>query len=431
MAKLTEKIKQIWSARDLRKNILVVLGILIIARIAAHVPIPGIDTAGLQAFFASNQILGLLNVFSGGGLENFSVAMLGVGPYITSSIIFQLLGMVVPSLEKLQKEGGEEGRRKINQWTRIATIPLGMLQGYAFIRLLQSQVGGQNQVLSELSNWEMFLAVMTVTAGTVFLMWLGELITERNVGNGISLLIFVGIISSLPSVIQQTLAIFDVSQIINLVVFIVLALVTIAGVVFITEGQRNIPVSYARQVRGSKYAGGVSTHLPLRVNIAGVIPIIFAIAIILFPPMVAQFFVQAKSAWLANFATEVITIFQNQIFYGFIYFALVVAFTFFYTSIIFQPKDVAENLQKQGSFIPGVRPGRQTAEYLQTTMSRLVLFGALFLGLIAVLPLLVRPLTGFSSLAIGGTSLLIVVQVVIEIVKQIDAQLVMRHYDGL
>lgn len=425
---MIEKIRQIWQTKDLRNNILFVLGLLIVFRFAAHIPIPGVDIGNLRQFFASNQILGLLNLFSGGGLENFSIVMLGVGPYITSSIIFQLLAMIVPSLEALSKEG-EYGQKKINQYTRWLTLPLAALQGYSFIKLLQKQGGAS--VLGSLNTEQWLLAIITVTAGTMFLMWLGELISEKKVGNGISLLIFAGIVSSLPKVLFQTIATWDNSQIFIVGAFIIIALITVAVVVIITEAQRNIPINFARQVRGNRVYGGSNSHLPLRVNMAGVIPIIFAISVILFPPMIAQFFVGAGTAWVANFAQFIVQLFNGQWFYGISYFVLVLAFTYFYTYIIFHPQQIAENLQKQGGFVPGIRPGRHTAEYLQTVVNRIILAGAVFLAGIAVLPLLVRGFTGTQSLVIGGTSLLIVVAVVIETVNQINSQLVMRDYEGL
>lgn len=421
-----DKINQIWKARDLRNNIIFVLLMLVIFRLAAHVPIPGVDSIALKNLFASNEMLGLMNLFSGGGMENFSIVMMGVAPYITSSIIFQLLGMVVPAVEEMNKE--ESGRQKINNWTRLLTIPLGALQAYGMITLLRR---GSADILGNISALDLTMMIVVITAGSVFLMWIGELITEKKIGNGISLLIFAGIVASLPGMIKQFAATFDVSQFPLMIGFIVIALVTVVGVVFINEGQRNIPVQYARQVRGSHTFGGTNTHLPIRVNMAGVIPIIFAISVVLFPTMIAQFFIHAKTAWIAGAAEKTITLFNNQLFYGLIYFVLVFAFTYFYTEVVFSPKKVSENLQKQGGFIPGIRPGKNTSEYLAKTSSRIVFTGALFLGLIAILPLVMRYFTGMQALAIGGTSLLIVVSVVIETVKQIESQLTMREYDGL
>lgn len=423
---MLNKLIQIWKAKDLRKSLLFVLGMLVIFRFAAHIPIPGVDTEALREFFGSNQILGLLNIFSGGGMQNFSIVMMGVAPYITSSIIFQLLAMIVPKLEEMQKE--EAGRQKINMWTRWLTVPLAAMQSFAMITLLRRS---SFAILGEVSSFELFGMIVTITAGTIFLMWIGELITEKKIGNGISLLIFAGIVASLPQIIQQTIVTFDSSQLFVLIGFTAVALVTIIGVVIITEGQRNIPVQYAKQVRGHRMYGGTSTHLPLRVNMAGVIPIIFAISVVLFPPMVAQFFIHAKTIWVAKAAEWTIAVFQNQLIYGILYFLLVFAFTYFYTEVIFHPTQIADNLQKQGGFIPGIRPGRHTSEYLANTTHKIILVGALFLGVIATLPLVLRYFTGMQALAIGGTSLLIVVAVVIETVKQIESQLTMREYEGL
>ena len=420
------KLIQIWKAKDLRKNIGFVLIMLVIFRFAAHIPIPGVNIVALKEFFSSNQILGLMNIFSGGGMQNFSIVMMGIAPYITASIIFQLLGMIVPKIEEMQKE--ESGRQKINMWTRLSTVPLAALQSFGMISLLRQS---SSEILGDISSFDMFSMIVTITAGTIFLMWIGELITEKNVGNGISLLIFAGIIAAVPQAIQQIIFTYDPQQLFTLIGFIVIALVTVIGIVIITEGQRNVPVQYARQVRGNKMYGGTSTHLPLRVNMAGVIPIIFAISVVMFPPMIAQFFIQARSSFIATTAEWVIMAFQNQLVYGVLYFLLVFAFTFFYTEVIFHPVQIAENLQKQGGFIPGIRPGRHTSEYLANTTHKIILVGALFLGLIAIMPLIMRYFTGMQSLAIGGTSLLIVVAVVIETVKQVESQLTMREYDGM
>ena len=422
---MLSKISQIWKAKDLRKNILFVLAMLAIFRLAAHIPIPGVNTAALKEFFGSNQILGLLNLFSGGGMENFSIVMMGIAPYITASIIMQLLGMIIPAMEEMQKE--ESGRQKINMYTRYLTVPLAAMQSYAMISLLRSS---SFQILGDISTWSLVSMIITITAGTVFLMWLGELITEKKVGNGISIMIFAGIIAGLPSAIQQIAVTFDSSQLFTVLGFVAIALATVIGVVVITEGQRNVPVSYAKQIRGNRVYGGTNTHLPLRVNMAGVIPIIFAISVVMFPPMIAQFFAQAKSVWIANSAQWVITTFNNQFIYGILYFVLVFAFTYFYTEVIFHPDRMAENLQKQGAFIPGIRPGKHTEEYLAKTTYKIIFVGALFLSLIAILPLIMRYFTGIQALAIGGTSLLIVVAVVIDIVKQVESQLTMREYEG-
>ena len=421
-----DKIVQVWKAKDLRKNILFVLGMLFVFRLAAHIPIPGVDVNALHKFFAGNQILGLMNVFSGGSMQNFSIVMMGIGPYITASIIFQLLAMISPKLEEMQKE--ESGQQKINMWTRWLTVPMAAMQAFGMITLLRRSSSG---ILGDISSLNLISMIIVITAGTVFLMWIGELITEKNVGNGISLLIFAGIVSGLPGAIQRIFISYDPSQLFNLLGFVLIAIVTVVGVVIITEGERNIPVQYAKQIRGSRMYGGTSSHLPLRVNMAGVIPIIFAISVVVFPSMIAQFFINARTAWIAKMAEWVIGFFNNQLAYGVIYFILVFAFTFFYTEVIFHPDQIAENLQKQGGFIPGIRPGKHTSEYLAKTTHKIIFVGALFLGLIAILPLIMRYFTGMQSLTIGGTSLLIVVAVVIETVKQIESQLTMREYEGM
>ncbi len=433
---MANKLTQLWTVVDLRRKMLFVLGLLVVFRIAAHIPVPGVQTEGLKRFFGSNQILGLLNVFSGGALENFSIVMLGLGPYITASIIFQLLSYIIPRLEEMQKEG-EQGQEKINQWTRLLAVPLSALQSYATLTLLSqqgsslfgTQTVGTQGLISQLGGFQLAAAIITITAGSMFLMWLGELITEKKIGNGISLIIFAGIVAAIPVSVQRFLATFDSTKIFSTLLFVAVALVTIVAVVFITEGQRNIPVSYARRIRGNRVYGGVNTHLPMRVNQAGVIPIIFAISLVVFPPLIAQFLIRLNIGWLSALSNSTISLFNNQLFYGFFYFFLVVAFTYFYTYVVFHPDQIAENLQKQGGFIPGIRPGQPTAQYLSRISNRILLAGSLFLGAIAVLPVILQSASG-QSFVIGGTSLLIVVSVVIETVKQIDSQLVMRDYES-
>ncbi|MDP2692466.1 MAG: preprotein translocase subunit SecY [bacterium] len=420
---MLEKINKIWKIKSLRHSILYVLGMLVIFRLVAHIPMPGVDREALSTFLNGNQILGLLNVFSGGTIENFSLVMMGIAPYITSSIIFQLLTMVVPKLEELSKEG-ESGQQKINMYTRITTVPLALLQSYGFIKLLGNS---QQGIFGDLTSIRLASMMLLVTAGTIFLMWIGELITEKNIGNGISLLIFAGIVASLPTGLRNAAVNYNPSDLSMYLLFFVIAIVTVVGIVIINEGQRNIPISYAKQGRGGQ---GAKSHLPLRVNMAGVIPIIFAISIILFPPMVAQFFA-GNPGFMGRLAIGTINLFQNQLFYGGLYFTLVFGFTYFYTAVIFNPEKIAENLQRQGGFIPGIRPGKQTEEYLQKTMTKLVFAGALFLGAIAVLPLLMQLVTKSQALVIGGTSLLIVVSVAIETAKQIEAQVTVHEYDGI
>lgn len=421
------KLSLIWKTKDLRNKILMVLGLLISTRILAHIPIPGIDGSALRQFFQQNQFLNLLDVFSGGGLTNFSIAMLGVGPYITASIIMQLMTIIVPKFTELQKESGEAGRAKINQYTRFLTIPLTLLQGFATIRLLQSQGG---DLLATFTPFQWFLTLLSITAGTMLVMWIGEIITEYGIGNGISLIIFAGIVAQLPLSIKSFVDLYDPSKLPIVIGFVAVLLIVIAGVILVTEAQRNIPVSYAKRVRGDKQFGGVNTHLPLRLNQAGVIPIIFAISMMLFPALIAQFFLNAKSALLATYAQKTIDLFNSQgWFYGITYFILVVLFTYFYTAIVFNPDEVAENVQRSGGFIPGIRPGKTTADYLYRVLNRITLPGSLFLGLIAILPFVVQKFTNTQSLTLGGTSLLIVVAVVIETIKQIDSQLTMHDYE--
>jgi len=420
-----EKLLQVFKIKELRSKILFVLGILVVFRLAANVPVPGVNVDQLRQFFENNQFFGLLNLFSGGGLRNISIVMLGVGPYITASIIMQLLTMIVPRLEQIYKEEGEAGRQKFNMWTRWITVPLAAMQTFGMTKLFQSQ-----GIFTSLTGFQLATIIVTATAGTIFLMWLGELITEKNIGNGVSIIIFAGIVAGLPTSLSRLFAVWDPSKLFTYIGYLIFAVAVIGAVVFVTEGQRNIPVSYAKRVRGNRIYGGTSTHLPLRVNQAGVIPIIFAMSIMLFPGMIANFFVNASNPTVAAAALAVSNFFKNQFFYGSIYFVLVVAFTYFYTAVTFDPHQIAENLQKQGGFVPGIRPGQNTSEYLARVLNRITLTGALFLGAIAVLPFVVQGLTNIQSLTIGGTGLLIVVAVVIEIMKQIESQMIMRDYEG-
>lgn len=361
-------------------------------------------------------------------MESFSIVALGVGPYITASIIFQLLGMIIPRLDELQKEG-EYGRKKINQWTRLLTVPLSILQGYGLLQLLEQSSGAAGARLVNLSSGDLIITLITLTAGTIFLMWIGELISEKKVGNGISLIIFAGIIAGLPSIVSRVAVTFERSELFTVIGYALVAVLAVLSIVIMNEAQRNIPITYARQSRGTQYLPSVANHLPLKVNMAGVIPIIFAISIMLFPPMLAQFFRNAKTAMIANAARYVEQIFANQTFYAVAYFLLVFAFTYFYTSIVFQPDKVAENLQKQGAFVPGIRPGKPTADYVARVTNRILLAGGLFLGAIAVLPYALQNVSGTVAIAVGGTSFLIVVSVIIETVKQIEAQLAVAEYD--
>ncbi len=421
------KLSLIWKTKDLRWKIVMVMLLLLATRVLAHIPIPGISVEGLRTFFESNQFLNLLNIFSGGGLKNFSIALLGVGPYITASIIMQLLTMIVPSLQDLQKESGEAGRAKINQWTRFLTIPLAILSGFGTIRLLQSQGGAE--LLGIFTPFQWFLTLLSITAGTMLVMWIGEIISEYGIGNGISLVIFAGIVAQLPNSIGSLIELYDPSQLPTILGFVAVALAVIAGVVYVTEAQRNIPVSYAKRMQGDRQVGGTSSHLPLRLNQAGVIPIIFAISLLMFPAIIAQFFVNAKTPMIVEWAQKAITFTNTQgPWYGVAYFILVVLFTYFYTNIVVNPDEVSQNMQRSGGFIPGIRPGRQTADFLYKVLNRITLPGSLFLGTIAVLPFLMQTWTGTQALTFGGTGLLIVVSVVIESIKQVEAQLTMHDY---
>jgi len=424
------KILQIFKIKEVRNKVLFVLAMLTIFRLAASIPVPTIDLAKLHQFFQSSELLGLLNIFSGGAMRRFSIVMLGVMPYITGSIIMQLLTMIFPRLEEIYREQGEAGRQKFNQYSRLLCVPLAVLQSFSMIKLLQSKAA-----IPPLDALSLITTISVITAGTVFLMWLGELISEKGIGNGISLLIFAGIIARLPSATQQVLVKWweqnwNPSFIPTILGFIAAAVLVVVGVVLVTEAQRRIPVSYAKQVRGRRLYGGASTYLPLRLNQAGVIPIIFAISIMLFPSMVSSMFSQSKIIWLSNAAHFISVHFQmNSLVGGVFYFALVIFFTYFYTAVTFDPNNVSENLQNQGAFIPGIRPGSKTADYIRYVIHRTTLAGAVFLGVIAVLPFIMRSLTNITALAIGGTGLLIVVSVVLETMRQTDSQITMRGYD--
>lgn len=422
---MLEVIKRIWKVKELRMSLLFILLVLSIFRIAAHITVPGIDPTGLTDFLNSNQFLGLLNVFSGGTLENFSVVALGVAPYITASIIVQLMGMIFPQVEDMQKE--QQGREKLNRWTRYAAAPLALIQGYGILALVNQKAGALAGSF-DLSGFSLAIALFSMMAGTIFLMWLGELISERNVGNGISILILAGIISGFPGFIQRVIATYTSAELFSVVLFVLLTIVTILLVIVINEGQRNIPVQYARGVRGGA-SQKVSSHLPMRVSLGGMIPIMFAISIIVFPPLVAQFFLEARSAFVVSMAQWVIAFFANNLYYGISYFVLVFIFTFFYASVVFKPDQVAENLQKQGGFIPGVRPGEQTQKYLEWMRNRIVLGGALFLSIIAILPIIVQQATASPNLVVGGSSVIILVSVIIDMIKQTESQITMRNYE--
>ena len=417
-----QKFLIILNDRDLRRKFLYLFGLLAIFRLAASVPILGIDRELFQNYFQDNQLLGLLNIFSGGALDNLSIVMLGLSPYITASIIMQLFTMIFPGLKELYQEEGEAGRQKFNQYSRLLTVPLALVQGFGLLTLLS------RQGVVQFGGFETIANLIIVTAGAVFLMWVGELITEYGIGNGASIMIFAGIIAGVPVSLQQAFVTFTPNQISTFAVFLIIALITIVAVVVISEGERPIPVYYAKRVRGMRMYGGVSTHLPLRVNQAGGIPIIFAISILLFPQMITNFFIDSANPVLRGVAGAVNAFLLNGLFYGFSYFFLVFLFTYFYTAVTFDPESIAKNLQRSGAFIPGIRPGPPTSAFLARIVTRITLVGGLFLGLIAVLPIVVRGATGITAFTLGGTALLIVVSVIIETAKQVEAQLSLRSY---
>lgn len=423
---MLRRIIQIFKIKDLRNKILFVLLIFAMFRVMANIPIPGINKVQMEQFFAAQQIFGLLNVFTGGALDNLSIVMLGLGPYITATIILQLLTMLFPRLEEMYREEGEAGRQKFNQYGRILTVPLAILQGYGMLALFQRQ-----NVIEPLSPTSQLSALLSIAAGTLFLMWLGELISEKGIGNGVSLLIFAGIIADFPRNMGQMIFGWSPEKITSYLFFILIALLVIAGVVLVNEARRNIPISYSKRVRGRRVYGGVSTYLPLNINPAGVMPIIFALSLLSFPGMIATFLLDIENQTIANLAQQVLGFIQNPWAYGVLYFVLICLFAYFYTAIIFDPETIAENLKKTGGFVPGVRPGSSTAFILKRVLNRVLLVGALFLGIVAILPSIVggvTQITAFSFL-IGGTSILIVVSVVLESMSQIKAQLEMREYE--
>jgi len=407
----------------MRKRIGFTVLALILFRVLAAIPIPGVDLVSLQTLLNSSQFFGFLNIFSGGGLSNLSIVMLGVGPFITASIIIQLLTMMFPKWKAMLHEEGEAGRMKLSSYSRLLSIPLALVSSIGFLSLLQSQ-----NVLPQITSFDFALNVIIISAGSVLLMWVGELISEFGIGNGVSLIIFAGIVAVLPSNVTQFLVAYNPTNIPIYLIAIIIGIVVIAGVVFVTEAERSVPITYAKQVRGNKVYGGVSTYLPLRLNQAGVIPIIFALSILLFPQIISTALSKISIAWIANLAASTTIFLNNAWVHGIAYFVLVVLFTYFYTAVTFDPKLISENLQRSGAFIPGIRPGEHTRDHLASIVTRITLVGAFFLGTIAILPLLMQAFTDNQNLAIGGTALLIVVSVVLDLLKKIDAQVSMREY---
>ncbi len=423
MQNFWNKIKLIWTDKILRKRVLFVLCALIVFRLLAAIPIPGVDTAELNRFLSNNQFFGILNIFSGGGLTNLSIIMLGVGPYITGSIIMQLLTIMVPSLKRIYHEEGEAGRKKFAQYGRLLTVPLAAVQGFSLLYILEKQ-----NILVNLTTFDRITNIFIVIAGSILLMWIGELVSEFGIGNGVSLIIFAGIVSRLPAWISQHIFTFDVSQVPFYLVFIVIGMLILAGIVLVTEAERPIPVTYAKRVRGAKMYGGGSTYLPLRVNQAGVIPIIFALSILLFPQMIGAFLSRYSGAVISRISHALISFTNTSVLYAVLYFIFVFLFTYFYTAVTFDPEALSENLQKNGAFIPGIRPGPSTSAYISNVLNRITLLGAVFLGVVAILPLIMQFVTGNNNFALGGTSVLIVVSVVLDLMKKVDAQVSMREY---
>lgn len=427
-------LRRLFQATELRRRILITLGLLLITRVFIHIPLANVTEDQLRKFFTSsqNQAFGMLDLFSGGSLAKFSVILMGVGPYITATIIVQLLTMIIPSLDALSKEG-EFGKQRLNQYTRYLTVPLAMMQGYATLLLLRSQ-----GVIGQWNLAQLIGMLIASTAGTILLMWLGEIISESGIGNGVSLIITIGILAGLPGTFIQKYSLIvaggsiDITELIKGLIFLGSSIILIAVIVVMNDAMRKIPIIYARRSSSTSAPQGAQSYLPIKVNIAGVIPIIFAISMLLFPQIIGRFFESAKTPWVANSAKWLSTNLSSQgnaLVYGIVYFVLVIFFTYFYTSIILQPTQIAENLQKQSGFIPGIRPGTETAQYLGALISRITFVGSIFLGLVAILPVIVPLWTGDQTLILGGTGILIVVAVVIETMRQINAQMLMASYD--
>lgn len=425
---------QIWQAHTLRNKILFTLFLLLVFRVAAHITVPGVDSAALARLFDQNSLLGVFSALTGGSMENFSIVLMGLSPYINASIIIQLMTVVIPKLEALSKEGAE-GRRVINQYTRLLTVPLAFLQSYGMIIILNNGAG-QALIPNVQDPFVLLPIMLIITAGTVFLMWIGELMTERGIGNGISLIIFAGIVSGMPTIMGRMLGLAqggDTTKLTHFIAFVILTIFMLIFVVLITEGQRNIPITYATRMTGGK---GEKSHLPIRVNQAGMIPIIFAISLVTFPSILAQFFQASASPALQSVASFILRYLNTNspsYFYLAVYFVLIIAFSYFYVSVTFNPEQIAENIQKRGGFIPGIRPGSQTAEYLRKVSDSLNFFGGLFLSVVAIIPVIFTKYTTLSpsDLIISGSGLIIVVGVVLELIRQINAQLVMHDYDKL
>jgi len=423
METVWNKIKAIFTDKTLRNRVLFVFGALVVFRLLSAIPIPGVDAIKLQNFINNNQFVGVLNVFSGGGLSKLSIIMLGVGPYITSSIIMQLLTIMSPRLKAMYQEDGEIGRKKFTQFSRMITIPLAIVQGLALLVLLRKQ-----GIMTDLSLFGLITNLSVVVAGSMLIMWIGELVSEFGIGNGVSLIIFAGIVANIPTEVSQFFFTFNISNLPVYLLFLAVGLLIVAGVVVVSEAERPVPVTYAKQVRGDHVSGGTQTYLPIRVNQAGVIPIIFALSILLFPQLIGNALAGMTNGTLLAISRGLLWFVANTWLYSLFYFIFVFLFTYFYTAVTFDPEQLATNLQKNGAFIPGIRPGEATRTYISKILNRTTMMGAVFLGIIAVLPLVIRAITGITAFAIGGTALLIVVSVVLDLIKKVEAQLSMREY---
>lgn len=422
---MIDTLLSVWRSKELRKKIFFIVSILVFIRFVAHIPLPQIDRSQLESFLAQseNQIFNVLGMFTGGSLSNLSIDLMGVGPYITASIVVQLLTKVIPAWENISKEG-TQGREKLNQYTRYLTVPMAFIQGYGTISLLKSQ-----QVLPFLTTLELAQILITITATSLFVMWLGELISEKGLGNGISMIIALGIIAGLPQQIANAASVVEGGDYTSLFILLAIFLGSIVLIVFMNEAERRIPITYARRAIGA--GSKVDSYLPLKVNSAGVIPIIFALSFLTFPAIIARFLSTNSNERIQNISQAVTDFVNNQTYYGILYAVLVILFAFFYTFIIFQPEQISDNLQKQGSFVPGVRPGSETTKFIKQTLLRLTTIGSVFLAIIVVVPFAVEQQANLQTLALGGTSILIIVSVIIETSRSINAQLIMRKYDTL
>ncbi len=418
-----KKFLTLFTEKTLRNKILFVIGVFFVFRFLAAIPVPGIDTTKLSQFLEGNQFLGLFNVLSGGGLSSFSIVMLGIGPFITASIIMQLLSMMYPKLKEMMQDGGEAGRQKFNQYSRLLTVPIGALQAFTFIKYLQSQ-----GAIGPLSLDSLITNIIIIVGGAMLLLWLAELVNEFGIGNGSSLIIMAGIVAQIPTNISQFLFTVTPDQIPTIIVFFVFSLVVITGIVYVYEAERPIKITYAREIRGVRTIGGTDTYLPLRLTQAGVMPIIFASSLLLFPQFLSGFLATAKSSILQSIGNSLTSFLNNTVMYSIVYFLLVVLFTYFYTAVTFDPKQISTNLQKNGAFVPGIRPGDSTNNHISDIVTKITLVGSVFLGIVAVLPLIITSTTGITAFALGGTSLLITVSVVIDLIRRVDAQVAMTEY---